>query len=85
MEYNLTIRQLLHESLINEYTLYFLRTSFEAGQKWTIAVLFCHLLHIPLTTKYLELTAKSDRWLPFLWFSQMHQYSKEQVYLNDNQ
>ncbi|XP_076102993.1 spatacsin-like isoform X1 [Mytilus galloprovincialis] len=55
------------------------RTSFEAGQKWTIAVLFCHLLHIPLTTKYLELTAKSDRWLPFLWFSQMHQYSKEQL------
>ena len=25
------------------------------------------------------MTAKSDRWLPFLWFSQIHQYSKEQV------
>ncbi|CAC5394702.1 SPG11 [Mytilus coruscus] len=72
--------QKLEEAILNDLDKENInRTSFEAGQKWTIAVLFCHLLHIPLTTKYLELTAKSDRWLPFLWFSQMHQYSKEQL------
>ncbi|XP_069136705.1 LOW QUALITY PROTEIN: spatacsin-like [Argopecten irradians] len=54
-------------------------TSFEAGQKWTIAVLFCQVLHLQLTTKFLEQCCQSDKWLPFLWFAQTHQYPKVQL------
>ncbi|KAK3097855.1 hypothetical protein FSP39_013855 [Pinctada imbricata] len=55
------------------------KTSFEAGQKWTIAILYCKHLQLPLTTRFLETCAKEDKWLPFLWFSQLHQYTKEQL------
>ncbi|XP_021345955.1 spatacsin-like isoform X2 [Mizuhopecten yessoensis] len=54
-------------------------TSFEAGQKWTIAVLFCQVLHIQMTTKFLEECCQADKWLSFLWFAQTHQYPKEQL------
>ncbi|XP_033750087.1 spatacsin-like isoform X2 [Pecten maximus] len=54
-------------------------TSFEAGQKWTIAVLFCQILHLQLTTRFLEQCCQADKWLPFLWFAQTHQYPKEQL------
>ncbi|XP_060065527.1 spatacsin-like [Ylistrum balloti] len=54
-------------------------TSFEAGQKWTIAVMFCQSLHLQLTTRFLEQCCQADKWLPFLWFAQTHQYPKEQL------
>ncbi|XP_061172498.1 spatacsin-like [Saccostrea echinata] len=54
-------------------------TSFEAGQKWTIAVVFCQLMSISWTTVFLETCAKADKWLSFLWFAQLHQYSKQQL------
>ncbi|KAJ8304149.1 hypothetical protein KUTeg_017732 [Tegillarca granosa] len=54
-------------------------TSFDAAQKWLIAVLFCRVLQLPMTTKFLEICAQADKWLPFLWFSQMHQYTKDQL------
>ncbi|XP_056021478.1 spatacsin-like isoform X6 [Ostrea edulis] len=54
-------------------------SSFEAGQKWTIAVIFCQLMSVPWTTAFLETCARADKWLSFLWFAQLHQYSKQQL------
>ncbi|XP_062566288.1 spatacsin-like [Saccostrea cucullata] len=54
-------------------------TSFEAGQRWTIAVIFCQLMSVSWTTVFLEMCAKADKWLSFLWFAQLHQYSKQQL------
>ncbi|XP_050400907.1 spatacsin [Patella vulgata] len=53
--------------------------SFEAADKWLLAVLFCHLQRLPLTTKFLEVCARSDKWLPFIWFAQFHQYPRQQL------
>ena len=64
---------------LNELTNLLFSTSFEAGQKWTIAVVFCQLMSIPWTTAFLETCARADKWLAFLWFAQLHQYSKQQV------
>lgn len=54
--------------------------SFEAGHMWTISVLLCIQLHLPYPTKYLEICASTNNWLPFLWFAQLHQYPKEQLH-----
>ncbi|XP_053405680.1 spatacsin-like isoform X2 [Mercenaria mercenaria] len=53
--------------------------SYEASQHWTIAVLFCHLHYLPYTTVFLESCAEAKQWLPFIWFSQIHQFPKEQL------
>ena len=57
----------------------FLSTSVEAALKWNLAILICQHLHLPLTTRFLENCARDDRWLPFVWFAQLHQYPKSQV------
>ncbi|XP_070207763.1 spatacsin-like isoform X2 [Littorina saxatilis] len=54
-------------------------TSVEAALKWTLAIVICHHLHLPLTTRFLESCARDDRWLPFIWFGQLHQYPKIQL------
>ncbi|CAE1307541.1 SPG11 [Acanthosepion pharaonis] len=54
--------------------------SFEAGHMWTLSVLLCIQLHLPYPTKYLEICASTNNWLPFLWFAQLHQYPKEQLH-----
>ncbi|ESP01289.1 hypothetical protein LOTGIDRAFT_157467 [Lottia gigantea] len=53
--------------------------SFEAGEQWTLAVIFCHLQKLPLSTKFLEICAKSDKWLSFVWFAQYHQFPRQQL------
>ncbi|KAL4227664.1 Spastic paraplegia 11 (autosomal recessive) [Mactra antiquata] len=52
---------------------------FETCQRWTIVILFCHLLRIPYSTVFLESCAESKQWLPFVWFSQIHQYPTDQL------
>ncbi|XP_046556417.1 spatacsin-like [Haliotis rubra] len=54
-------------------------TSFEAAHQWLLTVTLCHLLHLPLSTVFLEECAHADKWLPFLWFAQLHQFPKQQL------
>ncbi|KAL3867490.1 hypothetical protein ACJMK2_044692 [Sinanodonta woodiana] len=55
------------------------QSSFEAAQRWTVALLFSQLIGLPYSTVFLESCAQANRWLPFIWFSQIHQYPKEQL------
>ncbi|XP_052830059.1 spatacsin isoform X2 [Octopus bimaculoides] len=52
---------------------------FEAGHLWTQSILLCYHLHLPYSTRFLENCAKTNNWLPFLWFAQLHQYPKDQL------
>ncbi|XP_076465994.1 spatacsin-like [Babylonia areolata] len=54
-------------------------TSVEAAMKWNLAVLLCHHLHLPLSTRFLDTCARDDRWLPFLFFAHLHQFPKAQL------
>ncbi|XP_064608291.1 spatacsin-like [Liolophura sinensis] len=54
--------------------------SFEAALQWNLVLLFCHHSRLPYSTCFLEACARDDQWLPFIWFSQMHQYPKEQLH-----
>ncbi|XP_046337180.2 spatacsin-like isoform X1 [Haliotis rufescens] len=54
-------------------------TSFDAAHQWLLTVTVCHLLHLPLSTVFLEECAQADKWLPFLWFAQLHQFPKQQL------
>ncbi|KAH3730075.1 spatacsin-like isoform X1 [Dreissena polymorpha] len=53
--------------------------SFEAAERWALAVMFCGLLQLPYPTEFLETCAQTNQWLPFIWFAQLHQYPKEQL------
>ncbi|KAL8574758.1 hypothetical protein ACOMHN_035875 [Nucella lapillus] len=54
-------------------------TSVEAALKWNVAMLLCHHLRLPLSSRFLENAAHDDKWLPFLWFAQLHQFPKAQL------
>ncbi|KAK7503511.1 hypothetical protein BaRGS_00005050 [Batillaria attramentaria] len=54
-------------------------TSVEAALKWNMVILMCNHLRLPLTSRFLEACARDDRWLPFIWFAQLHQYPKSQL------
>ncbi|PFX34693.1 Spatacsin [Stylophora pistillata] len=55
------------------------KTSFEAGQLWSLVVLFCrvHKMEFPVT--YLQDCAVAEKWLPFVCHAQACQVPKEQV------
>ncbi|TSK13422.1 Spatacsin [Bagarius yarrelli] len=55
------------------------RSSYEAGQEWTLPVQFCHLHDLPLSNQYLQDCATDGQWLNFLLFIQIHQYPPQQV------
>ncbi|GAB1610156.1 spatacsin-like isoform X1 [Argonauta hians] len=52
---------------------------FEAGHLWSQSLLLCYYLHLPYSSRFLENCAKTNNWLPFLWFAQLHQYPKDQL------
>ncbi|MBN3318750.1 SPTCS protein, partial [Atractosteus spatula] len=55
------------------------RSSYEAGQEWSLVVQFSQLHKLPLTSVYLQACATDNQWLHFLIFSQLHSYPPEQV------
>ncbi|PVD19335.1 hypothetical protein C0Q70_19822 [Pomacea canaliculata] len=54
-------------------------TGVEAALKWTLVMLICRHLRLPMSTRFLEGCAKEDCWLPFVWFAQLHQFPKTQL------
>ncbi|XP_078386233.1 spatacsin isoform X1 [Cetorhinus maximus] len=55
------------------------RTSFEAGQEWSLVAQFCRLHGITLSTAYLQECAREDEWLQFVIFAQIHNYQPDEV------
>ncbi|KAG9341188.1 hypothetical protein JZ751_019627 [Albula glossodonta] len=55
------------------------RSSYEAGKEWAVAVQFCQLHDLPLTTVYPQDCAADAQWLHFLLFVQLHSYPPQQV------
>lgn len=58
-----------------------LRSSYEAGKEWALAVQFCQLHDLPLSTVYPRDCAADAQWLHFLLFIQLHSYPPQQVRL----
>ncbi|KAJ8417174.1 hypothetical protein AAFF_G00284010 [Aldrovandia affinis] len=55
------------------------RSSYEAGKEWAVAVQFCQLHDLPLSTAYPRDCAADAQWLHFLLFIQLHSYPPQQV------
>ncbi|XP_019500417.1 PREDICTED: spatacsin [Hipposideros armiger] len=55
------------------------RLSSESGSQWALAVQFCRLHNIKLSTSYLRECAKANDWLQFIIHSQLHNYHPEEV------
>ncbi|KAJ8249250.1 hypothetical protein GJAV_G00232780 [Gymnothorax javanicus] len=55
------------------------RSSYEAGNEWALAVQFCQLHDLPLTSAYPRDCAADGQWLHFLLFIQLHSYPPQQV------
>ncbi|KAJ8344407.1 hypothetical protein SKAU_G00317360 [Synaphobranchus kaupii] len=55
------------------------RSSYEAGKEWAVAVQFCQLHDLPLSTVYPRDCAADSQWLHFLLFIQLHSYPPQQV------
>eukprot|EP00057_Strongylocentrotus_purpuratus_P015768 XP_011670242.1 PREDICTED: spatacsin [Strongylocentrotus purpuratus] len=56
------------------------RVSWKAAEEWNLAVMFCRLHGIALTTVFPVECTRADNWLIFICFIQTHQYPKQQVY-----
>ena len=55
------------------------RSSWEASEEWTLAILLCRRHQLPLSDVYPEQCAVDNQWLHFTCFVQAHQYPKQQV------
>ncbi|XP_030833273.1 spatacsin isoform X2 [Strongylocentrotus purpuratus] len=55
------------------------RVSWKAAEEWNLAVMFCRLHGIALTTVFPVECTRADNWLIFICFIQTHQYPKQQV------
>ncbi|XP_060709188.1 spatacsin [Hemiscyllium ocellatum] len=55
------------------------RTSFEAGQEWSLVAQFCKLHGITVSLAYLQECAREDAWLQFVIFAQLHNYQPNEV------
>ncbi|XP_059495149.1 spatacsin isoform X2 [Stegostoma tigrinum] len=55
------------------------RTSFEAGQEWSLVLQFCKLHGISFSLAYLQECAREDEWLQFVIFAQLHNYQPDEV------
>ena len=56
-----------------------IRVSWKAAEEWSLAVMFCRLHNITLTTVFPLECTRADNWLHFTCFVQNHQYPKQQV------
>nr|XP_054756524.1 spatacsin-like [Lytechinus pictus] len=55
------------------------RVSWKAAEEWNLAVMFCRLHGIAMTTVFPMECTRDDNWLLFICFVQTHQYPKQQV------
>ncbi|XP_045628292.1 spatacsin isoform X2 [Ursus americanus] len=55
------------------------RVSSESSSQWALAVQFCRLHNVKLSTSYLKECAKANDWLQFIIHSQLHNYHPEEV------
>ncbi|KAF3830479.1 hypothetical protein GH733_004298 [Mirounga leonina] len=55
------------------------RLSSESSSQWALAVQFCRLHNVKLSTSYLRECAKANDWLQFIIHSQLHNYHPEEV------
>ncbi|XP_047591702.1 spatacsin isoform X1 [Lutra lutra] len=55
------------------------RLSSESSSQWALAVQFCRLHDVKLSTSYLRECAEANDWLQFIIHSQLHNYHPEEV------
>ncbi|XP_072167354.1 spatacsin-like [Diadema setosum] len=55
------------------------RVSWSAAEEWNLAVMFCRLHGVAMTTAFLRECTRANSWLHFICFVQTHQYPKHQV------
>ncbi|XP_025775872.1 spatacsin isoform X1 [Puma concolor] len=55
------------------------RISSESSSQWALAVQFCRIHNVKLSTSYLRECAKANDWLQFIIHSQLHNYHPEEV------
>uniref|UniRef100_A0A8C7BQ73 SPG11 vesicle trafficking associated, spatacsin n=1 Tax=Neovison vison TaxID=452646 RepID=A0A8C7BQ73_NEOVI len=55
------------------------RLSSESSSQWALAVQFCRLHNVKLSTSYLRECAEANDWLQFIIHSQLHNYHPEEV------